>query len=49
MYESKLSSPWTRDPGDLMFENRYNDLTVEDLKILLHEVKLELMIMGEEE
>ncbi len=32
-----------------MFENRYNDLTIEDLKILLHEVKLELMIMGEEE
>jgi len=31
-----------------MFENRYNDLTVEDLKILLHEVKLELMIMEEE-
>lgn len=35
--------------GRIMFENRYNDLTIEDLKILLHEVKLELMIMEEEE
>ena len=32
-----------------MFERRYNDLTVDELKILLHEVQLELLVRGEEE
>ena len=33
----------------MMFERRYNDLTVDELKILLHEVQLELLVRGEEE
>jgi len=36
-----------------MFENRYNDLTIEDLKQLLIEVEIEIYyaekLMGEEE
>lgn len=32
-----------------MMENRYNDLTLEDLRILLYEVQMEIIHMEEDE